>query len=271
MPQDLRSYLDLIKQNHPEDFLAVSREVDPAFEITAITVKLEQEAKWRPILLFEKVKGTSFPVLTNLHAGRSRLAAAIHAKPEEMQRAYLRAMEKPIPPKMVSKAPAKEVILTGDRIDLYKLPQILHHQEDAGPYITAAISFAKDPNSDTWNCAYNRLMIKGRDTTSIHLTLAKHLWEFQRAAEAQGKPLPVAFAIGVHPAIALGCLAIGSIDEDERAIMGGLAWRTAGACQVRNFRSSRSRPSGDDPRRRNFAARAHARRTFRRVHRLQSR
>jgi 2,5-furandicarboxylate decarboxylase 1 len=161
-------------------------------------------------------------VLTNLHAGRSRLAAAINAKPEEMQRAYLRAMESPIQPKVVSKAPVKEVILTGDKIDLYKLPQILHHEEDAGAYITAAVSFAKEPNSDTWNCAYNRLMIKGRDTTSIHLTLAKHLWEFQRAAEAQGKPLPVAFAIGVHPAIALGCLAIGSIDEDERAIMGGL-------------------------------------------------
>ena len=222
MPQDLRSYLELIKQNHPEDLLVVSREVDPAFEITAITVKLEQEAKRRPILLFEKIKGTKFPVLTNLHAGRSRLATAIHAKPEEMQKAYLHAMEKPIPPKRVSKAPVKEMILTGDKIDLYKLPQILHHQEDAGAYITAAVSFAKDPNSDTWNCAYNRLMIKGRDTTSIHLTLAKHLWEFQRAAESQGKPLPVAFAIGVHPAIALGCLAIGSIDEDERAIMGGL-------------------------------------------------
>ena len=222
MPQDLRSYLELIKQNHPEDFLVVSREVDPAFEITAITVKLEQEAKRRPILLFEKIKGTKFPVLTNLHAGRSRLATAIHAKPEEMQKAYLHAMEKPIPPKRVSKAPVKEMILTGDKIDLYKLPQILHHQEDAGAYITAAVSFAKDPDSDTWNCAYNRLMIKGRDTTSIHLTLAKHLWEFQRAAESQGKPLPVAFAIGVHPAIALGCLAIGSIDEDERAIMGGL-------------------------------------------------
>jgi 2,5-furandicarboxylate decarboxylase 1 len=222
MSQDLRNYLDLIKQNHPEDFLIVSREVDPAFEITAITVKLEQEAKRRPILLFEKVKGTKFPVLTNLHAGRSRLAAAINAKPEEMQRVYLRAMEKPIPPKLVSKAPVKEAILTGDKIDLYKLPQIVHHQEDAGAYITAAISFARDPASDAWNCAYNRLMIKGRDTTSIHLTLAKHLWEFQRAAEAAGKPLPVAFAIGVHPAIALGCLAIGSIDEDERAIMGGL-------------------------------------------------
>jgi 2,5-furandicarboxylate decarboxylase 1 len=161
-------------------------------------------------------------VVTNLHAGRARLAAAIHARPEEMQRAYLGAMERPVPPRVVSTGPVKEVIVTGAQVDLGKLPQILHHQEDAGAYITAAISFAKDPAGDTWNCAYNRLMIKGRDTTSIHLTLAKHLWEFQRAAEARDRPLPVAFAIGVHPAIALGCLAIGSIDEDERAIMGAL-------------------------------------------------
>jgi 2,5-furandicarboxylate decarboxylase 1 len=222
MAQDLTTFLDQVKRDNPQDFLVVSREVDPTFEITAITVKLEQEAKRRPILLFENVKGTKFPVLTNLHAGRSRLAAAIHAKPEEMQRAYLRAMEKPIAPKIVEKAPVKDVILAGDKIDLYKLPQVWHHQNDAGPYITAAISFAKDPNGEAWNCAYNRLMIKSRNTTSIHLTSAKHLWEYQRAAEAREKSLPVAFAIGVHPAIALGCLAIGSIDEDERAIMGGL-------------------------------------------------
>jgi 2,5-furandicarboxylate decarboxylase 1 len=114
------------------------------------------------------------------------------------------------------------VVLTGDRIDLYALPQILHHEGDAAAYVTSAISFAKDPTRDIWNCAYNRLMIQGRDRTSIHLTLGKHLWEFQRIAESLGRPLPVAFAIGVHPAIALGALAIGSIDEDERAIMGAL-------------------------------------------------
>jgi UbiD family decarboxylase len=112
--------------------------------------------------------------------------------------------------------------MTGSKVDLYDLPQILHHEGDAGAYITAAISFARDPSGESWNCAYNRLMIKGKDTTSIHLTAGKHLWEFQKIAEARGEPLPVAFAIGVHPAIALGALAIGSIDEDERAIMGGL-------------------------------------------------
>lgn len=222
MPQDLHSYLDLIKQHHPEDFVTISREVDPAYEITATAVKLEQEAKRRPVLFFEKVKGTKFPVLTNLHASRSRLATAVNAKPEQMQKAYLRAMEKPVQPKLISKAPVKEVILTGERVNLLDLPQILHHEGDAGAYITAAISFAREPEGGNWNCAYNRLMIKDRNTTSIHLTLAKHLWEFHRAAEARGKALPVAFAIGVHPAIALGCLAIGSIDEDERAIIGGL-------------------------------------------------
>src|SRR5207237_10286074 len=57
---------------------------------------------------------------------------------------------------------------------------------------------------------------------SIDRTLGKHLWEFQQIAERRGEPLPLALVIGVHPAIALGALAIGSIDEDERAIMGAL-------------------------------------------------
>jgi 2,5-furandicarboxylate decarboxylase 1 len=222
MAQDLRTYLAALKTRKGDEVQVVTQEVDPAFEITAIVVKLEREAKRRPVLLFEKVKGTRFPVLTNLHASRSRLAAAMRCAPDQMLRTYLAAMDKPIPPKVVARGPVKDVILTGEQIDLHDLPQIFHHEGDAGVYLTSAISFAKDPPGATWNCAYNRLMIKGRDTTSIHLTLGKHLWEFQRIAEARGEALPVAFAIGVHPAIALGSLAIGSIDEDERAIMGAL-------------------------------------------------
>jgi UbiD family decarboxylase len=222
MAQDLRSYLDLIKRQRPDELVIVSREVDPAFEITALVVKLEREARRRPVLVFERVRGSRFPVITNLHASRSRLAAAMQTPPDQMLRTYVAAMERPIPPRTVAAGPVKDVVLTGERVNLYELPQIVHHEGDAGPYLTAAISFAKDPTSDTWNCAYNRLMVKGRDTTSIHLTLGKHLWEYQRLAEARGEPLPVAFALGVHPAIALGALAIGSIDEDERAIMGAL-------------------------------------------------
>jgi UbiD family decarboxylase len=222
MAQDLRSYLETIKRRKPEDFRIVSRAIDPAYELTAFVVKLEKERRQRPVLLFENVNGTRFPVLTNLHASRSRLAQAVNAAPEAMLKAYLRAMEAPIPPRVVPTGPVKEVVQRGAEVDLYALPQIVHHEGDAGPYITSAISFAKDPASETWNCAYNRLMIQGRDTTSIHLTLGKHLWEFQQIAEQRGEPLSLALVIGVHPAIALGALAIGSIDEDERAIMGAL-------------------------------------------------
>ena len=222
MAQDLRSFLDLVKRTRPADFQVVSRPVDPVYEITALVAKLEKEGRRRPMLLFENVKGTGFPVLTNLHASRSRLAAAINAAPDQMLPTYLRAMERPVAPRVVATGPVKEVVRRGGDVDLGALPQIVHHERDAGPYVTAAISFAQDPASGTWNCAYNRLMIQGRDRSSIHLTLGKHLWEFYKIAEARGEPLPVAFAIGVHPAIALGALAIGSIDEDERAIMGAL-------------------------------------------------
>lgn len=222
MAQDLTSYLDSLRRSRPDDIVTISKEMDPAYEITATVVKMEREARRRPVLLFERVKGTDFKVLTNLHASRSRLALAMNVEPQGMLEAYLRAMEKPISPREVNTGPCKDVVYKNGDVDLLKLPQIVHHQGDAGPYLTSAISFAKDPNSDTWNCAYNRLMITGKDSTSIHLTLGKHLWEYYKTAEARGEPLPVAFAIGVHPAIALGALALGSIDEDERAIMGAL-------------------------------------------------
>ena len=74
MAQDLRSYLDTVKRRKADDFQIVSKQIDPAFDITAFVVKLEKERRQRPVLLFENVKGSKFPVLTNVHASRSRLA-----------------------------------------------------------------------------------------------------------------------------------------------------------------------------------------------------
>ena len=220
MSQDLRSYLDLVESK--DELVRISAPVDPLHEVTALVAKLARERRRRPVLLLENVKGSALPVVTNLHASRRRMALAMNTEPREVQRAFLEAMERPVAPVVVDTGPVKEVVRTGADVDLLALPQIVHHGADAGPYITAAISFAKDPEDGTWNCAYNRLMIMGKDRTSIHITASKHLWEFYQKAEARGEALPVAFAVGVHPAIGLGALAIGSIDEDERAIMGGL-------------------------------------------------
>ena len=110
MPQDLRTYLDAVKRNRPTDVQVVTRPVDPAHELTALVVKLEKERKQRPVIVFENVKGTKFPVITNVHASRTRLAQAINCPPEGMLQAYLRAMERPIAPRVVATGPVKDVV-----------------------------------------------------------------------------------------------------------------------------------------------------------------
>src|SRR5690349_16850688 len=164
MGQDLRSFLDAVKRRAPDGFQVISRPVDPAYEITALAVKLEKERRKRPILLLEHVKGTKFPVLTNVHPSRSRLAIALNCSPDA-------------------------------------LLQIVHHQGDAGPYITSAISFVKDAVSDSWKCAYSRRMIQGRASRSVHLTLGKLLWEFPRSAEQRCEALALGVVSGVKPSI----------------------------------------------------------------------
>lgn len=219
---DLRSFIEKVRQEFPDELLTISKEVDPRFEITALVAKLEQERRF-PILFFEKVRGTKFPVVTNVHAGRRRLASAIGSEPRSAVATYLRRIERPIPPKEVATGPVKEVILKGDQVDLRTLPQIVHHQDDSGPYLTAGITLAQDPLSGRLNCSFNRLMFIDKNHTSIHLTLAKHLWECYTNAEKLKQPLKLAVILGAHPAWSLGALNIGSIDEEEFYLMGSLA------------------------------------------------
>src|SRR5262245_27361953 len=118
---DLRSFIEKVREESPEDVLTISKEVDPRFEITALVAKLEQEKRF-PILIFENVKGTKFPVITNVHASRRRLAAAISSEPRSAVASYLKRIERLIPPKEVETGPVKEVILKGGQVDLRAIP-----------------------------------------------------------------------------------------------------------------------------------------------------
>src|SRR5436309_12920342 len=128
MGQDLRSYLDTVKRRKSDEFQVISRPIDPAYEITALVVKLEKERRKRPVLLVEDVKGTRFPVLTNVHASRSRLAAALTCAPDVMLQTYLRAMEKPSAPRVVRSAAVHGDVPQGADLDLHAVPEDVHHQ-----------------------------------------------------------------------------------------------------------------------------------------------
>ena len=115
MAKDLRGFLSELEAEEPDQVLRVKKEVDPHFEVTGVLAKLEQERKF-PVVIFEKVKGSALPVVTNVHADPRRLFRAIGLKDgtlPEFIREYSAREDCPKAPVMVKEAPVQEVVLTG--------------------------------------------------------------------------------------------------------------------------------------------------------------
>ena len=151
MPKDLRTYLAQLSESHPNHIKVVDQEVDRKWEITAFVEKLRRDQRYPefPAVLFTNVKGSKLPVLINLCASYERLALSIDATVATMVEEYGKREASGVPPVEVkrSEAPVKEVIWTGDQIDLNKLPIVWHNELDSGYYVDAAPCILRDPDS----------------------------------------------------------------------------------------------------------------------------
>jgi 2,5-furandicarboxylate decarboxylase 1 len=79
--QDLQSYVAFLEKHYPDEVLRVSKEVDPIYEATAILWALENQRRY-PLVVFDNIKGSDMPAVTNVHASFPRLAAAIGLDPD---------------------------------------------------------------------------------------------------------------------------------------------------------------------------------------------
>ncbi|MEE8350543.1 MAG: UbiD family decarboxylase, partial [Acidobacteriota bacterium] len=205
MTKDLRGFLEEYERSYPRDFCRIEREVDPRYEAAAILTKLEQARKL-PILRYEKIKGTSFPVVTNIYSTKKKVAASIGADPKSFRQTYLEAMENPILPKFVADGPVLAENISEDDFNWNDFPLMTYHEGDAAPYLTAGMVLAKDPETGRANASFNRLMYQGRNRAGIFMTVGKHLHEMYSRMEDQDQPLPITICVGNHPAWALGAL-----------------------------------------------------------------
>lgn len=203
--------------------LAATRDgVSLKHELAAIAKRLDG----RQAVLFPRPEGHRMPVVSGFMSRREWIAEAMGVAGAELLARYRHAVDHPLHWQEVAtaQAPCQQVGHDFGRPgqDIRTLlPIPVHSEHDDGPYITAGLVIARNPETGVQNVSINRIQINGPDRLGV-LLLPRHLHAFYQMAEARGEPLPIAIVIGVDPLTALASQAIVPLDFDELEIAGAL-------------------------------------------------
>src|SRR2546423_11343673 len=238
MHRNLRSFLDLLSREN--DLLTIDAEVDPYLEAAEIHRRVIQQGG--PALLFKRVKGSRFPVVTNLFGTAKRIDLAFGAKPEQFVKQVVSVAESLLPPnrselwkhrslvrdflklgtRTISRAPVTEVIEQPARLD--QLPVLTTWQEDGGPFITLPLVYTENPITGKHNLGVYRLHVYDPQSTGLHWQIQKGDGFHYAEAERLGQSMHVSQFFGGPPALILA--AIAPLPEDVPEL--GLASLLAG-------------------------------------------
>jgi len=210
--QNLRTYLEKLEATLPSQLLRVKDPVDWRYGITTRATQAEKMTG-NPALLLENIKGYKMPVLINLFGSTDRIHLALKdAEPGHGRLAFYgdwnRLFNKEVPPTQAKTGPVKEVIHKGTKVNLESLPIPWFYPEDAGRYITAGLTAARNPaNPEEVNLTYIRMQLQGRDKFGVSLHSRGHMWQYYQQAKAADEPLEVAVILGAHPTLGLAAAA----------------------------------------------------------------
>ena len=121
--QDLREYLAALDTRGK--LHRVKKEVDPGWEVAAVMRRVFQRIPpaRRPAMMFERIKGHDMPLVAGvLGASPEVYALALETTVDQIADKWAQAQSRPIAPVLVKTGPVKDVVLTGDRADVTKLP-----------------------------------------------------------------------------------------------------------------------------------------------------
>lgn len=195
----------------------ISVEVDPELEISEIYDRVIK--KNGPALLFENVKGSSFPVLINAFGSFKRMSMALGVEDlDDIGKRIEKLIEIPkdmgilgklsqLPrllelsncfPKRVKNAPCQEVI--EDEVDLMSLPVLKCWPKDGGRFFTLPLVITRNIDNGSLNMGMYRLQIFDRTTTGMHWHIHKDGASNYRRHKEKGRRMEVAVALGCDPA-----------------------------------------------------------------------
>ncbi len=232
---DLRSFIQYLERIG--DLKRVKVQVDPELEITEIASRVIKEEG--PALIFENVKGASFPLVINLFGTEERMELALGRKPREIGEELVYLFDKLNPPslksffsvlpkaydllsmrvKNVRTGPCKENVVEPD---LSKLPVIKCWPEDGGRFITLGLVLTQDPLTLRKNLGIYRMQVFDNITTGMHWHPHKGGAAHYHEARKLGQDLETAVVLGGDPRMIFSAMAPLPDGMDEIAFTGYL-------------------------------------------------
>lgn len=214
---------DLEKNGH---LIRIKEEVDPYLQMASIHLRVHEAQG--PAILFENVKGSKFPAISNLFGtlersrfmfrdtldlvqkmvqlkGDPSLAFKSPLKYAKVPWAGLKALPK--------KSWTKPSILN-QTTKISDLPQIHHWPMDGGAYVTLPIVYTEDadkPGVMNSNLGMYRIQLSGNDylqdqEIGLHYQIHRGIGVHQTKANALGKPLHVSIFVGGPPSHTFGAV-----------------------------------------------------------------
>jgi 4-hydroxybenzoate decarboxylase subunit C len=237
MHKNLRSFIAKLREEN--EIVEIEAETDPYLEIAEIHRRvIERQGK---ALLFRRVKNSKYPIVTNLFGTAKRIELAFGAKPQNLVKKAVEAVEALLPPKpkelwqyrdlafsalklgtkKVKRAPVLEAADTPANLEELPLLQLWH--EDGGHFITLPLVYTESPTSGKHNLGMYRIQRYDKTSTGIHWQIGKgggfHYFE----AEKMNKSLPVTIFLGGAPAMILSAIAPLPEDVPELVLASALA------------------------------------------------
>jgi 4-hydroxy-3-polyprenylbenzoate decarboxylase len=207
---------DLEKHGHLK---RIKDEVDPNLEMSAI--HLESFKRGGPALLFENVKGSKFPAVSNLFGTLDRSKFMFRDAWSDIQKLIsikgdpMQALKNPIkyagiPFTALKALPLKSSInkpVAAFTCNISDLPQIIHWPNDGGPFVTLPAVYTEDidkPGIMNANLGMYRIQLGGNDyipdrEIGLHYQLHRGIGVHQTKSNSKGQPLKVSIFVGGPP------------------------------------------------------------------------
>jgi 4-hydroxy-3-polyprenylbenzoate decarboxylase len=226
--KDLRDFITQLEKRG--ELVRVKQEISTELEMTEIADRTLRAGG--PAILFENPKGSDIPVLANLFGTPQRVALGMGQSSVSALRevgkllAYLKEPEPPkgikdlwskipvfkqvlnMPAKEVKKAACQEHVITGDDVDLTKLPIQRCWPGDAAPLVTWGLTVTRGPHKKRQNLGIYRQQVIAKNKLIMRwLSHRGGALDFREWCQTHpGEPYPVSVALGADPATILGAV-----------------------------------------------------------------